>query len=163
MSCPRGASRDNSAPVPALGGQIDAEVRSEALTADGASRWLTGPVQQVVAPSGASGIFLLRSERRASVGLEAAGFQGGLSVPVSALQFNPLCCNFNYSNDASLLLPDQAAGSDYVVMSQPHLAGTDLGSSRSWRWVMGRRLRSRCPRRCVASPQGGRYGWGDRL
>ena len=115
--------RQLSAWVPALGGQIDAEVRSEVLTADGASQGrLTGPVQQVVVPSGASGIFLLRSERRASVGLEAAGFRVVSSVPVSAFQFNPLCCNFNYSNDASLLLPDQAAGSDYVVMSQPHFA-----------------------------------------
>ena len=115
--------RQLSAWVPALGGQVDAEVRSEVLTADGQSQGrLTGPVQQVVVPPGASGIFLLRSERRASVGLEAAGFRIVSSVPVSAFQFNPLCCNFNYSNDASLLLPDQAAGRDYVVLSQPHFA-----------------------------------------
>ena len=115
--------RQLSAWVPALGGQVDAEVRSEVLTSTGASLGrLTGPVQQVLVPSGASGIFLLRSERRASVGLEAAGFRIVSSVPVSAFQFNPLCCNFNYSNDASLLLPDQAAGRDYVVMSQPHFA-----------------------------------------
>jgi hypothetical protein len=44
------------------------------------------------------------------------------SVPVSAFQFNPLCCNFNYSNDASLLLPDQVAGEEYIVLSLPHWA-----------------------------------------
>ena len=49
----------------------------------------------------------------------SAGYRLGSSVPVSVFQFNPLCCNFNYSNDASLLLPESAGGDDYVVLSQP--------------------------------------------
>jgi hypothetical protein len=109
--------------VPALGGQVRTEVRSEVLLADGSSSGrLRGAVQQVDVPPDASGVFLLHSERRATVGLEPAGFRVVSSVPVSAFQFNPLCCNFNYSNDASLLLPDQAAGRDYVILSQPHFA-----------------------------------------
>ena len=40
--------------------------------------------------------------------------------PVTVHQFNPLNGDGVYSNDASLLLPSQVVGSDYVVMSWPH-------------------------------------------
>lgn len=37
--------------------------------------------------------------------------------PVVAYQFNPLCCNYNYTNDASLLLPTSALTENYMYMS----------------------------------------------
>ncbi|TNF25386.1 MAG: hypothetical protein EP329_23150 [Deltaproteobacteria bacterium] len=40
--------------------------------------------------------------------------------PVTVHQFNPLNGDAVYSNDASLLLPSQVVGNDYVVMSWPH-------------------------------------------
>ncbi len=39
--------------------------------------------------------------------------------PVAAYQFNPLCCNFSFSNDASLLLPAPALGQRYRFLGAP--------------------------------------------
>lgn len=36
--------------------------------------------------------------------------------PVVAYQYNPYCCNFSFTNDASLLLPVEALGTDYVML-----------------------------------------------
>jgi hypothetical protein len=106
--------------VPALGGAVSARVASEVIGASGdVITDVRGAAQFVTVPEGATGIFLLRSERRVSGGVESAGYRLGASVPVSAFQFNPLCCNFNYSNDASLLLPESAAANDYVVVVEP--------------------------------------------
>jgi hypothetical protein len=106
--------------VPALGGAVSARVASEVIDASGdVIADVRGAAQFVAIPEGATGIFLLRSDRRATRGVESAGYRLGASVPVSAFQFNPLCCNFNYSNDASLLLPESAAANDYVVVVEP--------------------------------------------
>ena len=103
-----------------LGGFIDARVQSEVLDPTGVvTSRPQGAVQFVEVPPQGTAILLLNSSRRAEVGPVSAGYRLGSSVPVSAFQFNPLCCNFNYSNDASLLLPESAGGDDYVVLSQP--------------------------------------------
>ena len=39
--------------------------------------------------------------------------------PVVAYQFNPICCNYSFTNDASLLLPTSALTENYWVMSYP--------------------------------------------
>lgn len=39
--------------------------------------------------------------------------------PVVAYQFNPLCCNYSFTNDASILLPKGALDNNYVAMSYP--------------------------------------------
>lgn len=39
--------------------------------------------------------------------------------PVAVYQFNPYCCNFSFSNDASLLLPTSALGTDYMFLGVP--------------------------------------------
>ena len=39
--------------------------------------------------------------------------------PVAAYQFNPLCCNFSFSNDASLLYPEPALGRLYRFLGAP--------------------------------------------
>ena len=109
-----------SAFVNELGGFIDARVQSEVLAANGEVVGRPqGAVQFVEVPPQGTAILLLNSNRRAEVGPVSAGYRLGASVPVSAFQFNPLCCNFNYSNDASLLLPESAGADDYVVLSQP--------------------------------------------
>ncbi|MAO84166.1 MAG: hypothetical protein CMH50_09840 [Myxococcales bacterium] len=109
-----------SAFVNELGGFIDARVQSEVLDPTGVvTSRPQGAVQFVEVPPQGTAILLLNSSRRAEVGPVSAGYRLGSSVPVSAFQFNPLCCNFNYSNDASLLLPESAGGDDYVVLSQP--------------------------------------------
>ncbi|MEE2789724.1 MAG: IgGFc-binding protein [Myxococcota bacterium] len=41
------------------------------------------------------------------------------TVPVVVYQFSPYCCNFSFSNDASLLLPTTAVGTRYRYMGTP--------------------------------------------
>ncbi|HJO66872.1 MAG TPA: IgGFc-binding protein, partial [Sphingomonas sanguinis] len=40
--------------------------------------------------------------------------------PVVAYQFSPYCCNFSFSNDASLLLPVSSLGTGYRYIGVPH-------------------------------------------
>ncbi len=40
--------------------------------------------------------------------------------PVIAYQFNPYCCNFSFTNDASLLLPTHALGTNYIHAGSPN-------------------------------------------
>jgi hypothetical protein len=49
--------------------------------------------------------------------LEQLGYRIESSQPVVAYQFNPFCCNYNYTNDASLLLPTSALTENYMFMS----------------------------------------------
>mgnify|MGYP001942903477 CR=1 FL=1 len=39
--------------------------------------------------------------------------------PVAAYQFGPYCCNFSFSNDASLLFPISALGTEYLYLGVP--------------------------------------------
>lgn len=43
--------------------------------------------------------------------------------PVVAYQFNPLCCNYSFSNDASLLIPSTALGRRYRALTTPTQGG----------------------------------------
>lgn len=44
--------------------------------------------------------------------------------PVVAYQYNPYCCNFTATNDASLLLPTSTLGTSYRAVGYPSLAVT---------------------------------------
>lgn len=49
--------------------------------------------------------------------LTANGYRVVATQPVVAYQFNPLCCNYNFTNDASLLLPTSALTGNYTFLS----------------------------------------------
>ncbi|MFB6265185.1 MAG: hypothetical protein ABEL76_16420 [Bradymonadaceae bacterium] len=51
--------------------------------------------------------------------VQRSAFHVKSSQPVVAYQFNPYCCNYNYTNDASLLLPESALTKNYMYMSYP--------------------------------------------
>ena len=56
----------------------------------------------------------------------AQAFNIRTDSPIAAYQFNPLCCNYTFSNDASLLIPTSALGTDYRFLGVP--AWTSLGA-----------------------------------
>lgn len=49
--------------------------------------------------------------------------------PVVAYQFSPYCCNYSFTNDASLLLPTSSIDRDYVYVGAPTFATVDDGST----------------------------------
>lgn len=57
----------------------------------------------------------------------ATAYQVTSSQPVVAYQFNPFCCNYNHTNDASLLLPTSALTGNYLMMGHAVWAGTEVG------------------------------------
>lgn len=81
----------------------------------------TGPVSALTLPGGAVATLILTP--REMTGFETAVAPNALRLtstrPVVAYQFNPLCCSFSYSNDASLLLPVEALDRDYTFLGAP--------------------------------------------
>jgi len=76
----------------------------------------------VIPPRGSAVLLLPRrlGPLRAS-SLRPNGFRVRSTAPVAAYQYSPYCCNFSFSNDASLLLPTHALGRRYVFTGVPLL------------------------------------------
>lgn len=71
-------------------------------------------------PGGGMGVFLLPHHpysESSRVGFDA--WRVETDRPVAAYQFNPYCCNYSFTNDASLLLPTPALGQDYIYIGVP--------------------------------------------
>jgi hypothetical protein len=49
----------------------------------------------------------------------AEAWRVSTDAPVAATQFGPYCCNYSFTNDASLLLPTSALGTDHRVIGVP--------------------------------------------
>lgn len=117
-------------------------VFSEVLNENGVrvGSTLSGDIDKFVLPSGSTMTLILnhRTIPFGATSLTKNGYQIVSSQPVVAYQFNPLCCNYNYSNDASLLLPTSALTENYMFMSHTALAtgvgagGQDLVLSRPY-------------------------------
>lgn len=58
-----------------------------------------------------------------STTVTATAYKIETTQPVVAYQFNPLCCNYNYTNDASLLMPASSLTENYMMMSHAVWAG----------------------------------------
>ncbi len=54
--------------------------------------------------------------------VQADAWRVRTEAPVVAYQFSPYCCNYSFTNDASLLLPISALGTDYVYLGAPTVA-----------------------------------------
>ena len=70
--------------------------------------------------AGGTATLLLPDDAVHGSGIFAQGYHLEASLPVSAYIFNPICCNYAYSNDASLLIPTTAWRQAYYVVSAPH-------------------------------------------
>lgn len=87
---------------------------------------IDGPVNDIVLPRG-SLMTLIMPFREIPFGessITKTAFRVVSTEPVVAYQFNPLCCNYNFTNDASLLLPTSALTGNYMFMSYAVFAGT---------------------------------------
>jgi hypothetical protein len=97
-------------------------VESELLDLNGdVIRQVSGPVDELELPSQSMMVLLLDSRQipNYETSVTQKAYEVESSQPVVAYQFNPYCCNYNYTNDASLLLPKSALTGNYMYMSQP--------------------------------------------
>lgn len=110
-----------------LPGEELVTVHSEVLGPSG--QWLfavDGPIDNIVLPRGSMMTLILPFKELpfGETSITASAYRVTSNQPVVAYQFNPLCCNYNYSNDASLLLPTSALTNNYMFMSYAVFAGT---------------------------------------
>lgn len=70
---------------------------------------------QLQIPPGGTGTFLLPAARWPQEGslVKLIAHRVISDLPVGAYQFSPYCCNFSFSNDASLLIPTATLGQNY--------------------------------------------------
>jgi len=87
---------------------------------------IEGPINSIVLPRGSMMTLIMpfREIPFGSTSLTQTAYRVSSTQPVVAYQFNPLCCNYNYTNDASLLLPTSALTENYLFMSYAVWAGT---------------------------------------
>lgn len=93
----------------------------------------SGPADEVVVPPGGVATLLLARQRlpHTSSGVFAQGRRLIASRPVVAYQYNPYCCNFSFTNDASLLYPIATLGNEYRFLGVPSWASVDDGNGAS--------------------------------
>ncbi len=75
-----------------------------------------------IPPGGLAVLLFPHGEYFEETRVGARAWQLSTDEPVVAYQFGPYCCNFSYSNDASLLLPTTALGTDYLNVGVPSWA-----------------------------------------
>lgn len=102
-------------------------VYSEVLDAAGNQlARIEGPVDRILLPRGAI-MTLVMPHKRIPFGQSTIGkfgYKVTSTQPIVAYQFNPLCCNYNFTNDASLLLPESALTKDYMYLGYAVFAGS---------------------------------------
>lgn len=108
-------------------GEERVTVYSEVVGADGqrVGQPLSGAIDQVELPPNSTMTVLLpnRTIPRRSTSITPFAYRVVSTEPVVAYQFNPFCCNYNYTNDASLLLPRGALTENYMYLGQTVWAG----------------------------------------
>ena len=75
----------------------------------------------VVPPGGIATLLLPRGRLDwTAASIRRAAFKLNSTQPVVAYQFSPYCCNFSFSNDASLLFPTSSLGTSYRYIGPAH-------------------------------------------
>ncbi len=103
-------------------------------TVDGAGNRIgdphVGPIENIELPPGAT-LTLLLPNKDIPFGettVTPTAYRVQSSQPVVAYQFNPFCCNYNYTNDAALLLPSSALTENYMMQAPAVWAGESMAS-----------------------------------
>ena len=82
-----------------------------------------------VPPGGIATLLLPRGRMDWSASnIRKSAFRLQSTQPVVAYQFSPYCCNFSFSNDASLLFPTSSLGTDYRYVGAAHHQFFDIRS-----------------------------------
>ena len=89
-------------------------VSSEILRPDGSAVPISSMLSEVTLQPGEAAALLVDTRQPGPYLLHS-------TQPIVAYQFNPYCCNFTASNDASLLLPTNTLGSTYRVINYPSM------------------------------------------
>ena len=109
-----------------------ATVDSKILVGSTVATVLNGQeVNLLEVPPGATAQLLIVSPSIRGTRVAHEGYNLVSTLPVSAYLFNPICCNFSYSNDASLLIPRTAWRQAYFLASAPHLGGSFMNEGLS--------------------------------
>ncbi len=82
---------------------------------------LSGLAQDVTIPAGGFATLLLPRDMLplGRSGIFPAARKLVSTRPAVVYQYNPYCCNFSFTNDASLLLPVEALGTQYIGVGAP--------------------------------------------
>ncbi|AWV90511.1 IgGFc-binding protein [Bradymonas sediminis] len=96
-------------------------VHSEVLGPNGNRLYgpISGDINRLILPRGSLMTLLLpyRSLAFGESSLGQKAYRVESTQPVVAYQFNPICCNYSHTNDASLLLPTSALTPNYMFLS----------------------------------------------
>ncbi len=76
-----------------------------------------GPIEDIELPPGATLTLLLPNQDVpfGETTVSSTAYRVETTEPVVAYQFNPFCCNYNYTNDASMLMPARALTENYMM------------------------------------------------
>ncbi len=108
--------------IPDIAGLPPQTVSSEVQDADGmVVSPMVGRAEQLEIPAGGQATLLLPRNARpdSNSGVSQSAYRIVTDRPVAAYQFSPYCCNYSFSNDASLLFPTSALGLDYRFVGVP--------------------------------------------
>jgi hypothetical protein len=115
-----------------LAGTTSATANSFKTDANGRRTNLSGAIDGIEIPAGgmvtlilpnasAGTLPVVRSqEAQFRSELRALAYRVDTTVPVTAYQFQPICCSHSYTADASILIPAGSLGEEYYAVSSPH-------------------------------------------
>lgn len=80
---------------------------------------ISGPIDRLILPRGSMMTLILpyRAMEYGKSMLAQKAYRVESTQPVVAYQFNPICCNYSHTNDASILLPTSVLTPNYMFMS----------------------------------------------
>lgn len=112
-------------------GSTRTTVRSE-LIGGVEARTLAGPATDIAIPPRSAAVLLIdrQDARRSTLQIDS-------THPVIAYQFSPYCCNFTYSNDASLLYPTDVLQNEYRILTYPSWQHGEGASLPGYAYVVG--------------------------
>ena len=97
-----------------------------------------GQAQNLEIPAAGMAILLLEHHGyRATSVVAQEAWRVRADQPVAAYQFSPYCCNYSFTNDASLLIPTPALGTEYMYVGVPSWGDRPMDDGSGMGTVVG--------------------------